>query len=87
MILHNYWQILLAIDSGSSSGPSSLETKENRNRIVEKQLAVEERRKQLWEAEQVRFWMFWINFTRLFGIKNLYIYPVLIDSVVVIFWQ
>ncbi|CAL1266487.1 unnamed protein product [Larinioides sclopetarius] len=42
---------LLVTDGSSSSGPSSLE-RDDRLRIVDKRLAVEERRKQLWEAEQ-----------------------------------
>ncbi|XP_055932601.1 myb-like protein X isoform X1 [Argiope bruennichi] len=44
---------LLVTDGSSSSGPSSLE-RDDRLRTVDKRLAVEERRKQLWEAEQER---------------------------------
>lgn len=42
------------VDSGNSSGPSSLEMKDDRIRNVEKRIAAEERRKLLWEAEQER---------------------------------
>lgn len=45
--------IFLVVDSGHSSGPSSLEIKDERSRNLDKRIAVEERRKQLWEAEQV----------------------------------
>ncbi|GFY53766.1 reticulocyte-binding protein 2-like protein a [Trichonephila inaurata madagascariensis] len=44
---------LLVTDGSTSSGPSSLE-RDDRLRIFDKRLAVEERRKQLWEAEQER---------------------------------
>ena len=42
------------VDSGNSSGPSSLEMKDDRARNLDKRIAVEERRKQLLEAEQER---------------------------------
>ncbi|GBM22633.1 hypothetical protein AVEN_264308-1, partial [Araneus ventricosus] len=45
---------LLVTDGSSSSGPSSLERDDRLLRTVDKRLAVEERRKQLWEAEQER---------------------------------
>ncbi|GIY15551.1 reticulocyte-binding protein 2-like protein a [Caerostris darwini] len=44
---------LLVTDGSTSSGPSSLE-RDDRLRTFDKRLAVEERRKQLWEAEQER---------------------------------
>ncbi|GFT22763.1 reticulocyte-binding protein 2-like protein a [Nephila pilipes] len=44
---------LLVTDGSTSSGPSSLE-RDERLRTFDKRLAVEERRKQLWEAEQER---------------------------------
>lgn len=44
---------VLVTDGGShSSGPPSLE-RDDRLRVSDKRIAVEERRKQLWEAEQV----------------------------------